>query len=90
MIKKYISNRKTEKINESESLKARGMKEITITVKGMTCNHCKATVEKNLNNLKGISKAEVDLAKSQVFITGNNIDLKKVKSIIESLGYEYL
>ena len=90
MIKKYISIRKTEKVNDSESLKATGMKEFTITVKGMTCNHCKATVEKNLGNLKGISKVEVDLAKSQVYITGINVDLKKVKSIIESLGYEYL
>ncbi len=89
MIKKYISNRKTEKINNAEFLKTSGMKEITITVKGMTCNHCKATVEKNLSNLKGISKAEVDLAKSQVLLTGNNIDLGKVKSVIESLGYEY-
>ncbi|MCK4406416.1 MAG: SO_0444 family Cu/Zn efflux transporter [Bacteroidales bacterium] len=89
MIKKYISNRKIEKINDSESFKTSVMKKITITVKGMTCNHCKAIVEKNLSNLKGISKAEVDLAKSQVSLTGNNINMEKVKSVIESLGYEY-
>ncbi len=33
----------------------------TIYVNGMSCNHCKMSVEKVLNNLEGVSNAEVNL-----------------------------
>ncbi|MBO7660824.1 MAG: heavy-metal-associated domain-containing protein, partial [Bacteroidaceae bacterium] len=29
----------------------------------MTCNHCKASVEKALSSVEGVEKVEVDLAK---------------------------
>ena len=60
----------------------------TITVKGMTCNHCKENVENNLLKTECISNVEIDLANSKVKLEGGNIDLEKVKKLIDGLGYE--
>ena len=62
---------------------------ITIKIEGMTCNHCKESVESNLNSIYGIEQVNVDLANSRAVIKGENIDLKKIKSCINSLGYKY-
>lgn len=75
---------------KSETIKTNNdMEEKTVQVKGMTCNHCKANVEKNLSSIEGIKGIEVDLATSKVRLTGDQIDLNKVKSTVEGIGYEY-
>ena len=63
------------------------MEIITLKVQGMTCNHCKANVEKNITTLVGIEKVYADIKNNSVKINGNGIDLQKVKKTIESLGY---
>ena len=65
------------------------MNNMEIVVKGMTCNHCKATVENNVAALEGIEHAEADLLTEKVTISGENIDLDKVKEKVESLGYKF-
>ncbi|MCK4699391.1 MAG: heavy-metal-associated domain-containing protein, partial [Bacteroidales bacterium] len=62
---------------------------ITIKIEGMTCNHCKESVENNLNSIYGIEQVNVDLANSSAAIKGENIDMEKIKSCINSLGYKY-
>ena len=61
----------------------------TVTVLGMTCNHCKANVENNLRNLPGIKDITVDLQKEQAIIVADNINLELIKSTVEGLGYKY-
>lgn len=39
-----------------------------ILIEGMSCNHCKATVEKALNALDGVSNATVDLQSKKAVI----------------------
>ena len=65
------------------------LKNMEIVVKGMTCNHCKATVENNVAALEGIEHVEADLLTEKVIISGGNIDLDKVKEKVESLGYKF-
>jgi uncharacterized membrane protein YraQ (UPF0718 family)/copper chaperone CopZ len=65
------------------------MKNVEIKVKGMTCNHCKATVEDNVSAMEGIDSAEADLGTGKLSISGENIDLDKVKEKVESLGYKF-
>lgn len=60
--------------------------EISIIVKGMTCGHCKAMVEKNLSKLDGVESVEVDLASGETRINGNP-DMQKVKEVIDDLGF---
>ncbi len=61
----------------------------TIQVEGMTCNHCKMTVEKNLNKLEGIDNAEASPDQNRVVIEGDNLNLPLVESTINELGYSY-
>lgn len=60
---------------------------LTITVKGMTCGHCKAMVEKNLMKLPGVEAVEVDLASGRTLIKGNPAP-EAVREVIEDLGFE--
>lgn len=60
--------------------------EQTIIVKGMTCGHCKAMVEKNLAKLPGVESVTVDLASGEVKIQGNP-DAAAVKEVIDDLGF---
>ena len=65
------------------------MKNYEIIVTGMTCNHCKATVEENLGKIDGIDMVEADFNKKRVKLSGEDFDLEKVREKIESLGYNY-
>ncbi len=75
-------NSKTKNSDMSDTLYTK------ITVEGMTCNHCKSTVEKNIEGLDGIESAEVNLNDGSVQIVGNP-DLIKVENLVNSLGYKY-
>lgn len=61
-----------------------------INVDGMTCNHCKMSVEKALTNLAGVTKAEVNLAAKNVTVTfePGKVDITAMKNAITRAGYE--
>ena len=65
------------------------MGDIKIFVRGMNCNHCKMNVESNLSKLEGIEGITVDLDSETAILKGDNIDLEKVKSTVESIGYKF-
>jgi len=62
---------------------------ITVTVTGMTCSHCEANVKKNLEALHGITNVVADNKTNTVKISGANIDLQKIKSTVNGLGYRF-
>ena len=53
---------------ENEEVEDNIMKKI-ITVEGMHCQHCQASVEKALSALEGVKSAKVDLAKKTATVT---------------------
>ena len=57
-----------------------------ITVKGMTCGHCKAMVEKNLAKLPEVEGVSVDLATGKTIIQGTPAP-EKIREVIEDLGF---
>lgn len=59
----------------------------TITVKGMTCNHCKNNVEKAILKVEGVTQAEANLNSGQVVIHGK-ADQTAIVQAIESIGFE--
>jgi len=65
------------------------MKNLQIIVRGMTCNHCKSTVEESVRKIPGISSVDADIRNGRVNLSCENFDLGKIKKKIESLGYEY-
>lgn len=55
-------------------------------VEGMTCNHCKNSVEKNVSQLNGILSVIADPQSNTVRIEGE-VDENVLKSTLEELGF---
>jgi len=66
------------------------LEKITLTVEGMSCNHCVKAVEGNVGELKGISSVKVNLNAATVDVEYNNqeVSLDKIKETIEDQGYD--
>ncbi|KAB8139123.1 copper chaperone CopZ [Gracilibacillus oryzae] len=66
------------------------MKSLTLDVKGMTCGHCKMSVNGALTDLDGVSNVEVNLETGKVEVTynGNKVDTGKLKEAVEDQGYD--
>lgn len=64
------------------------MKQVTLTVEGMSCNHCVNSVEDALKNAGASGK--VDLASNTVAIEydENKVSLEALKEAIEEQGYD--
>jgi copper chaperone len=61
----------------------------SITVKGMTCNHCRMSVTKALESLPGVSGVNVDLLSGKAsFEADPPVDPTVVKKAIEKIGFE--
>jgi copper chaperone CopZ len=57
-------------------------------IAGMTCNHCKTTIEKGLAKVEGVISVQVDLAKSVAYVEGTPDD-EAIGKTVEELGFEY-
>lgn len=68
--------------NEEEHCETR-----TYIVGGMTCNHCKANVEKVIMTVKGVEAVKVDLHTGEVQVTGDDLDDNEIISAVESIGF---
>jgi copper chaperone len=66
------------------------MVEVTISVEGMSCGHCKATVEGALTKLDGVTSAEVNLAAKNVTVQFDQgkVTEATLKDEIEEAGYD--
>ena len=63
----------------------------SITVKGMSCNHCVMSVTKALEALPGVSGVKVDLLSGKAsFEESAPVDQAVVKKAIEKLGFEVI
>ncbi|EAX47027.1 copper ion binding protein [Thermosinus carboxydivorans Nor1] len=65
------------------------LEKATLTVEGMSCGHCKATVEKAVRGLPGVMAAEVDLAAKtlKVEFDDEKSSLADIKKAVEDAGY---
>ena len=62
----------------------------TIDVQGMSCDHCKMTVENAVRALSGVSKADVDLKAGNVSVSFDidQVAEDKIKQAIREAGYQ--
>ena len=60
---------------------------ITHTVLGMSCGHCKATIERALHRLPGVEEVRVDLEAKRVTVSGPTLDDKRLCEAIDEAGY---
>lgn len=77
----------TEESKEASKIQAKERLIVSLKVSGMTCNHCRANVERAILGTEGVESAQVDLASGIATYTGNAKAKEVIKSI-ESLGFE--
>jgi len=61
--------------------------DLSLVVKGMTCNHCKETVHEAIINCEGVDKTNIDLTSGNVEIYGKNINSKQIIDSITNVGF---
>jgi copper chaperone len=61
----------------------------TITIQGMSCQHCVASVTKALQAIPGVGQVNVDLAKKEANYAGE-VDPGVVKKAITAIGFTVL
>ncbi|AJD51920.1 copper chaperone [Thalassospira sp. MBR-102] len=59
---------------------------LKLKVDEMSCGHCAATVTKAVEGVSGVEKADIDLAKGEVTVTGNP-DVAALIAAIDDAGY---
>ncbi|KOR89178.1 copper ion binding protein [Paenibacillus solani] len=66
------------------------MKNITLIVQGMSCQHCVNSIEGGLKEI-GVT-GKVDLQNDSVVVTfdENQVTIEQIKEIIEEQGYDVL
>ena len=84
-----IIKNEMNKIIEEKEEENKVMKKIKIN--GMACNHCKMTVEKVLNAIDGVEKAEVNLENKEAVVSvTKEIENDVFKTAIEDAGFEFV
>ena len=61
--------------------------DLSIIIKGMTCNHCKETATEAINSCHGVEDVSIDLESGQALISGKNLDEKEIITSINSVGF---
>lgn len=59
-----------------------------LEVQGMTCEHCKAKVEKALEEIEGVEEVKVSLFRKQAKVKGENLEDEKLVKAVEEAGYK--
>ncbi|PEG25877.1 heavy metal transport/detoxification protein [Clostridium neonatale] len=61
----------------------------TISIEGMSCNHCVAHVKEALEGLEGVTSVKVNLDKKCASIESKlEVKDEAIKSVIEEAGYD--
>ena len=63
------------------------MKQLELSIEGMTCGHCVAAVRKALSSLSGIQVQDVQIGSARVLLEESSIDIPAISHAIESAGY---
>jgi uncharacterized protein len=58
-----------------------------LAVGGMTCNHCRASVERALREQPGVEEVDVDLQRGLATVRGSGLDAQGLAQAVTRLGY---
>jgi copper chaperone len=62
--------------------------EMTYTVGGMSCGHCKAAVEGEVAQVPGVEFVNADVETKLVVVRGEGLDDSALRAAIDEAGYE--
>ena len=83
----YRSNSESTDSTDIENNIENDQEKITITVDGMTCSHCKESVESAIYSFSGVASASVDLLTGNVIVVGSGLDETALKEKITAKGF---
>lgn len=64
------------------------MSNINVTVTGMSCGHCAASVREEVGSIPGVNTVDVDVATGEVAIgTSGEVGVVAIKRAVEEAGY---
>ncbi len=97
-IRKFHPSTSRHKCNEVEGTEQRCFDKLSMTshsehptatynIKGMSCNHCRANVERVISQLPGVESVSVDLASATATVTGT-ASRDEIKEAVESIGFK--
>ncbi|SMB89013.1 copper chaperone [Thermanaeromonas toyohensis ToBE] len=68
------------------------IRQITLKIEGMTCEHCKRSVEAALQKLGGVKEVAVDLAAGEAAVTYNpgQVTVEELKKAVRQAGYDVI
>ena len=66
------------------------MKQITLLVPGISCGHCKSSIEGAVASMDGVARVEVSISKRTVDVEYDpaKVDLAAIISAIDDQGFE--
>ena len=66
------------------------MRQISLVIPSMSCDHCKHTVESTLKQFDGVKDAVVDLANKRVSLAyePEKVELSKLEEALSEEGYD--
>lgn len=66
-----------------------GTTQTTVTVTGMTCDHCTRAVREEVGRLDGVHGVEVDLGSGRVVVDADGpLDPAALRAAVEEAGYQ--
>jgi uncharacterized membrane protein YraQ (UPF0718 family) len=94
LIQKYLATRRVKQrdLKKQEEMKSNteNLKNIHVfSVGGMTCKHCKASVENGLGQMDMVKEVLADPDQNLVTIQASALSEELVKETIEKLGYQF-
>ena len=61
---------------------------VTYTVKGMTCQHCVASIKDEVTEVADVTSVDVDLASGRLTVKGHDVNADAVRAAVVEAGYE--
>lgn len=64
------------------------MSEVTITIDGMSCQHCVMRVKKAIDSVNGVRSSEVEIGSAIVHYDDAKATLDEIKNAVSNAGYK--
>lgn len=61
--------------------------QMTYSVPGMSCGHCRTAISTELGKVAGVTTVEVDLEAKRVSVAGEQLDDAAIRAAIDAAGY---
>lgn len=62
--------------------------QMTYTVPGMSCGHCRTAISTEVAKVAGVATVDVDLEAKRVSVAGEQLDDAAIRAAIDAAGYE--